>query len=129
MEFKINTAGLVCVVADKPEPRLDFETKAPKMSPEGVPLYSVRLLVMDGEGSAPVKVGVVGDPGVHQGAFVRPVGLAINLIDRRGDTVTWWTVERLEPGQVTGGGAAGGGAADGAGGGSGRSGRSGKDGE
>ncbi|RSN41038.1 hypothetical protein [Actinomadura sp. WAC 06369] len=126
MEFKIDTAGRSFIVADQPEQRVDFETKAPRTNTEGVPLFSVRLLVMDGTGSAPIKVGLVGDPGIGQGLAVRPVGLALNVIERRGDVVTWWTAERLEPGPL-----AGGGAADGAGGGSGsgRSGRSGKDGE
>ena len=97
------------LVADQPVQRADFESGKPKTNAEGVPLYQTRLLVMDGEGSAPIKVGIVGDPGVSQGQFVRPVGLALNVVERRGDAVMWWTVERLEvapvPGLVPGSGA------------------------
>jgi hypothetical protein len=105
VEFRIDMDGMSWLVADAPEQRRDFETKAPRTNDDGEPLYQVRLLVMDGQGSAPIKVGLVGDPGVGQGAFVRPVGLRLNVIDRRGDSVQWWTAERLEP--VPGGSAGG----------------------
>lgn len=113
MEFKIDMDGMSWLVADVPEQRRDFETKAPRTNDDGEPLYQVRLLVMDGQGSAPIKVGLVGDPGVGQGAFVRPVALRLNVIDRKGDSVQWWTAERLEPGPVPG--AAAGGSAGGSG--------------
>ncbi|WP_157995811.1 hypothetical protein [Thermomonospora amylolytica] len=109
MEFSVQTEGRMFLVADQPVQRADFESGKPKTNAEGVPLYQTRLLVMDGEGSAPIKVGIVGDPGVSQGQFVRPVGLALNVVERRGDSVMWWTVERLEavsaPGLVPGSGA------------------------
>ncbi|TDC72852.1 hypothetical protein [Actinomadura sp. 7K507] len=117
MQFKIEMTGLRCLVADAPEQRRDFESKDLRTDAEGRPLFQVRLLVMDGEQSAPIKVGVVGDPGLSQGAFVVPVGLALNAIDRRGDTVMWWTAERLESAPMPGGtgpGASGPGASGGA---------------
>ncbi|MER6814515.1 hypothetical protein ABT299_35015 [Spirillospora sp. NPDC000708] len=102
MEFKIEMDGLMFIVADAPEQRKDFESGALRTDPEGRPLFTARLLVMDGQSSAPIKVGLIGDPGLNQGSFVRPVGLVLNAIDRRGDTVQWWTAERLEPGPVPG---------------------------
>ncbi|WP_329519877.1 hypothetical protein [Spirillospora sp. NBC_01491] len=105
MQFKIEMDGMMFLVADLPEQRRDFETKALRTSPEGEPLFQVRLLVMDGAGSAPIRVGLIGDPGLAQGQFVAPVGLALNAIDRKGDSVTWWTAERLEAAAMPGPGA------------------------
>ncbi|MFI0349205.1 hypothetical protein [Actinomadura sp. 9N407] len=97
MEFRVQMDGLRFVVADMPEQRKEFESGQLRTDAEGRPLFQARLLAMDGAGSAPIKVGLIGDPGLEQGVFVRPVGLVLNTIDRRGDTVTWWTAERLEP--------------------------------
>ncbi|WP_242883156.1 hypothetical protein [Actinomadura litoris] len=107
MEFKIDMDGMSWLVADAPEQRRDFETREPRTDSEGRPLFQVRLLVMDGQGSAPIKVGLIGDPGLSQGAFVRPVGLRLNVVDRKGDSVQWWTAERLQPGPVPGAAAGG----------------------
>ena len=105
MEFAVETARLSFVVADEPEQRKEFETGALRTDDSGRPLFQVRLLAMDGKGSAPIKVGLVGDPGLTQGTFVRTVNLVLNAIDRRGDSVMWWTADRLEP--VAGPGAPG----------------------
>ncbi|MBO2459245.1 hypothetical protein [Actinomadura violacea] len=112
MEFRIEMDKLMFIVADAPEQRRDFETKSLRTNDDGEPLFTARLLVMDGLGSAPIKVGLIGDPGLSQGTFVRPVGLVLNAIDRKGDSVQWWTAERLEavamPGGPAGGSAASG---------------------
>lgn len=111
MQFKIPTDVLRFLVADRPEQRKDFESGALRTDSEGRPLFQVRLLAMDGEQSAPIKVGVVGDPEAPQGTFVVPVGLTLNVVDRRGDSVTWWTADHLDAMSAPGGpadGAAGG---------------------
>ncbi|XVQ08468.1 hypothetical protein ACQP1W_38820 [Spirillospora sp. CA-255316] len=97
MEFRVAMDGMRWLVADTPEQRKDYESGQLRTAEDGSPLFQVRLLAMDGTGSVPIRVGLVGDPGLAQGTFVRPVGLILNSIDRRGDTVTWWTAERLEP--------------------------------
>lgn len=102
MDFKINTDGMLWLVADPPQPRLDFETKARKLTEDGQEMWQVRLLGMDGAGSAPLRIGIVGDPGLTQGQFVKPHGLTLHVIDRKGDSVMWWTAERLEAGPVAG---------------------------
>lgn len=96
MDFKIVMDGTMWIVADAPEPRLDFETKQPRMTEDGQPMWQVRLLGMDGAGSVPLRVGMVGDPGVIQGQFVTPQNLTLHVIDRKGDSVLWWTADRLE---------------------------------
>ncbi|MFI0446019.1 hypothetical protein [Actinomadura sp. 6N118] len=96
MEFRVQMERLTFLVADLPEQRRKFETGELRTSDDGRPLFQVRLLAMDGQGSAPIKVGVEGDPGLGQGAFVRPVGLVLNSIERKGDVVMWWTADRLE---------------------------------
>ncbi|TDD13285.1 hypothetical protein E1287_43340 [Actinomadura sp. KC06] len=103
MQFKIPTDALRFLVADRPEQRKEFESGALRTDDQGRPLFQVRLLAMDGEQSAPIKVGVVGDPQVPQGTFVVPAGLTLNVVDRRGDSVTWWTAERLDAAAVPGG--------------------------
>lgn len=107
MQFQIGMESLRFLVADMPAQRKDFESGALRTDDEGRPLFQVRLLAMDGEQSAPIKVGVVGDPGLAQGAFVVPVGLRLNIIDRRGDSVTWWTADRLDAADVPGPGGPG----------------------
>ncbi|WP_301174842.1 hypothetical protein [Actinomadura geliboluensis] len=102
MQFEIGMERLAFLVADLPEQRRDFESKELRTDEEGRPLFQARLLVMDGQQSAPIRVGLVGDPGVGQGAWVRPVGLALNVVDRKGDSVTWWTAERLDPAAAPG---------------------------
>lgn len=97
MQFPIATAGLLCMVAEPPAQRVDFETKAPKTAEDGRPVFSAKLLIMDGRESAPVRVTVHGDPGVAFGQPVRAHGLAINVMDRKGESMSWWTCERLEP--------------------------------
>ncbi|WP_067490985.1 hypothetical protein [Actinomadura hibisca] len=100
MEFKIDAGALRWLVAEPPEQRRDFDTGQPKTDREtGAPLYQVRLLAMGETGAAPIRVGVIGDPGQHvaQTAFVRPVGLTLNVMEKRGDSIMWWTVERLDP--------------------------------
>ncbi|MBW8486706.1 hypothetical protein [Actinomadura parmotrematis] len=98
MQFQIVTDGVTWLVAETPEARRDFESGDPKVDKEtGAPLFQVRLLAMGPDGSAPLRVSVVGDPGLTQATFVRPVGLVLNAMERRGESITWWTVERLEP--------------------------------
>ncbi|WP_395103762.1 hypothetical protein [Actinomadura sp. SCN-SB] len=96
MDFKINTDGMLWVVADTPNQRVDFESKAPKLTSEGQPMWQVRLLGMDGAGSAPIRVSVVGDPGLSQGQFVTPRNLVLHVVERKGDAVLWWTADRLD---------------------------------
>lgn len=96
MQFPVSTeAGRRFLVMTDPRPRVDFDTKAPVMK-DGQPVSQVTLLIM-GEGEAvQARVSVTGDPGVTQGQWVTPVGLALNLIDRRDGAMTWWSVERLD---------------------------------
>jgi hypothetical protein len=96
MDFKINTDGMLWVVADTPQQRVEFESKAPKVNSDGEPIWQVRLLGMDGVSSAPIRVGVVGDPGLSQGQFVTPHNLTLHVVERKGDTVLWWTADRVE---------------------------------
>ena len=112
VEFRVDVDGLRFVVAEPPQQRRDYESGALKTDSEGRPLWQVRVLAMGGGGSAPLRVGVAGDPGLEPGQFVRPVGLAVNSVERRGDLVVWWTAERFELEQIAGpaaGGPAGGG--------------------
>ncbi|WP_157429571.1 hypothetical protein [Actinomadura oligospora] len=97
MDFRLDLSGLRFLVADTPEQRKDFESGALKTDAEGRPMFGVRLLVMDGKGSAPIRVGMAGDPGLPQATFVKVVGLTLHVIERRGESVQWWTVDRLEP--------------------------------
>ncbi|MGI5207735.1 hypothetical protein ACQEU6_39950 [Spirillospora sp. CA-108201] len=103
MQFQIVMESLRFLVADMPEQRKVFESGELRTDDQGRPLFQVRLLAMDGEQSAPIKVGLVGDPGLTQGTFVIPAGLTLNVVDRKGDSVTWWTAERLEAVPMPGG--------------------------
>jgi hypothetical protein len=78
LRFPIDASRLAFVVADAPEQARDFKTKQPKNTPEGLPVFVVSLLAMDGKDSAPVRVRIAGDPGLFQGQPVRAVGLVLN---------------------------------------------------
>lgn len=97
MEFPINIGGLVVLVSEPPAQRRDFETKALKTAEDGRPLFSLRVLLMDGKDSTPLRVTVAGDPGVMAMQPVRLHGLAVNVMDRKGETMSWWTAQRVEP--------------------------------
>lgn len=96
MRFPIESSRLGFVVADAPEQARDFKTKQPKTTSDGLPVFVVSLLAMDGKDSAPVRVRVNGDPGVGQGQTVRVAGLVLNRSSGSSD-MTWWTAETIEP--------------------------------
>jgi hypothetical protein len=56
LRFPIDASRLAFVVADAPEQARDFKTKQPKNTPEGLPVFVVSLLAMDGKDSAPVPL-------------------------------------------------------------------------
>jgi hypothetical protein len=87
---------MTVLVAEPPVQRRDFDTKAPKTTEDGRPVFQLRVLVMDGSESAPMRVTVHGDPGVTAMQPVRLIGLSINMTDRRGESIMWVTAERVE---------------------------------
>jgi hypothetical protein len=95
LRFPIDATRLGFVVADAPEQARDFKTKQPKTTPEGLPVFVVSLLAMDGKDSAPVRVRIAGDPGLAQGQPVRVVGLVLNKASGTSD-MSWWTAEGIE---------------------------------
>lgn len=97
MRFPIAENGMAYVAASAAVQRTDFESKRPTTTEDGRPVCAVVLLAMDGEDALPIRVRVEGDPEVVQGQPVRPVGLTLNKINRKGEVMEWWTVERLEP--------------------------------
>lgn len=115
MRFPIDTTRLGFVVADAPEQARDFKTKQPKTTPEGLPVFVVSLLAMDGKDSAPVRVRIAGDPRLMQGQPVQVVGLVLNKASGTSD-MSWWTAEGIEaaappPAPASGRGKSGGDAA------------------
>lgn len=97
MQLKIDMTGMSFMVAAAPNARVTFDTKVPKVTEDGRPLFTVSVLMMDGRESVPNRVSVAGDPGLFQGQFVKPVGLVLNAMERKGEGIQWWTAERLEP--------------------------------
>lgn len=97
MKFPIDASGLMVLVAEPPAQRKDFESGALKTTEDGRPVFSVRVLIMDGQESAPLRVTVNGDPQVSAMQPVALVGLTINIMDKKGDSMSWWTAERVEP--------------------------------
>jgi hypothetical protein len=96
LRFPIDSSRLGFVVADAPAQARDFKTKQPKTTPEGLPVFVVSLLAMDGQDSAPVRVRMAGDPNLGQGQPVRVLGLVLNKSSGASD-MTWWTAENIEP--------------------------------
>ena len=62
--------------ASEPEPVLDFQTRQPKTTPDGEPLFSVQLIVLNKGPAEVIKVKVPGRPkGLQQGTAVQVSGL------------------------------------------------------
>jgi hypothetical protein len=100
MQFSINSPTLQAVVVSEAERDLDYDTKAEKFTPEGVPLFVVSLVIMDkGRENILIRVRVAGDPDLRQGQMVKVIGFAVNVLNKNGAMV-WWTVEGLEPIEV-----------------------------
>jgi hypothetical protein len=96
VKFPIETSGMTVLVAEPPAQRRDFDTKAPKTTEDGRPVFQLRVLMMDGAESAPMRVTVHGDPQVSAMQPVRLLGLSINITARNGESIMWVTAERVE---------------------------------
>lgn len=65
MRLRIDTSGTRFIVTRAPEPRVNFETGAPKVdTATGMPLYATQVLALDDSGGEVLNVTVAGDPKV-----------------------------------------------------------------
>lgn len=77
MRLRIDTSGTRFIVTRAPEPRLNFETGAPKVdTATGMPMYATQVLALDDSGGEVLIVTVAGDPKV---TVTQPVSV-----------VVWW---------------------------------------
>lgn len=76
MRLRIDTSGTRFIVTRAPEPRLNFETGAPKVdTATGMPMYATQVLALDDSGGEVLNVTVAGDPKVTVTQSVSVVGL------------------------------------------------------
>lgn len=76
MRLRIDTSGTRFIVTRAPEPRLNFETGAPKVdTATGMPMYATQVLALDDSGGEVLIVTVAGDPKVTVTQPVSVVGL------------------------------------------------------
>lgn len=78
MELPIDTSRLAFTMVGSPRPVRDFRTGQAKGDKDGMPLFSVRLLVALGDDGEVVAVKVAGEPvGLVPNAPVRVTGLTV----------------------------------------------------
>lgn len=76
MRLRIDTSGTRFIVTRAPEPRLNFETGAPKVdTATGMPMYATQVLALDDSGGEVLNVTVAGDPKVTVTQSISVVGL------------------------------------------------------
>ena len=75
----IDTSGMTMMCADLPQPVVDFETKRPKADENGVPLFSVQLVMLHPGGADIIPVRIARRPSgqLRQGTAVKVHGLAV----------------------------------------------------
>lgn len=76
MRLPIDTSAMTFMAAGGPEPVVEFDTRNPRVSPDGQPLYAVSLVALGPDGAEVIAVKVGGEPkGVGQGVTVKVSGL------------------------------------------------------
>lgn len=76
MRLRLDISNTQFLVTRPGEPRLSFETGAPRVDPEsGLVLHSVQVLALDDTGGEVLNVTVVGDPKVTVTQPVTVLGL------------------------------------------------------
>ncbi|MBS4102997.1 hypothetical protein [Tsukamurella paurometabola] len=71
MRLRLDITSTQFIVTRPAEPRLNFETGAPRIDPDsGLALHSVQVLALDDSGGEVLNITVVGDPKV---AVTQPV--------------------------------------------------------
>lgn len=89
MRLRIDTSGTRFIVTRAPEPRLNFETGAPKVdTATGMPMYATQVLALDDSGGEVLNVTVAGDPKVTVTQSVSVVGL-VAIPWAQGDRSGW----------------------------------------
>ncbi len=95
----IDTSAMTLMCAAPPTAVVDFESKRPKADDNGVPLYTVQLVVLHDGGAEIMLVRVAGSPAgsLVQGTPVRVAGLVATqwaMGDRSGVS---FRADRIEP--------------------------------
>lgn len=76
MKLRVDTSGTTFLCAGPPEPVVDFDSKAPRITEDGRPLFSVSLVALSEDGAEVFAVKVAGEPkGIVQGSGVKVSGL------------------------------------------------------
>lgn len=73
--IKVDISGARYSVGSEPKPKNDMEGRQRTDRLSGTPLFTTQLIKLDDEGAEIIAVTTPGNPGVGQGAEVRPVNL------------------------------------------------------
>jgi hypothetical protein len=94
----VTTEGNDHMAAGPPEPVLDFDSKQPRLGPDGRPLYSVSVVALGPEGAEVLKVKVPGEPkGIVRGTPVKLTGVVATYWELSGRSGVSFSAERIEP--------------------------------
>lgn len=88
MKLRIDTTGTTFLAATEPETIVNPTTNTPKVSSDGIPMFSVQVVSMGSDGAEVLKIKVAGKPsGVTAGIPVKVIDLVATpwaLGDRNG---------------------------------------------
>ncbi len=97
MRLPIDTTEMKFLAVTAPERVLDFDTKQPKADADGQPLYGIRLVALNGDGSEIISVKLGGAPiGVSAGEFVNVTGLVASPWENNGRSGISFRADKIE---------------------------------
>jgi len=99
MRLPIDTSHMTFLTAGDPRPVLDYETKEPRATKDGTPLYSVRVFASGEDIGQVIEVKTAGEPtGVKRNMPVRMTGLTVQPWTlKNGKSGVAYHATRVEP--------------------------------
>lgn len=98
MRLPIDTTALKFLAVTAPERVLDFDTKQPKADTDGQPLYALKLVALNGEGSEIISVKLAGpQANIAGGEFVNVSGLVASRWENNGRSGISFRADKIDP--------------------------------
>jgi hypothetical protein len=97
MRFSIPTQGMTFMAAGTPRAETKFESDQPQTDKEGRPIYSIEVVVLDGEGADKIRIKVPGQPDIVPSSEIKVTGLVANAYDKDRKKCVSFSAERIEP--------------------------------
>jgi hypothetical protein len=102
MRLPIDTVAVQFMSAGPAEPVLDFDTRAPKLDANGLPIYSVHLFAISPDSYDTLTVKVAGEPkGVGNFTLLKVTNLIASTWDIGGNHGISFKADKIELAKTT----------------------------